>query len=198
MPKHRNVNTMGEPSGTGCVTAPMLALRDEWRSLWEQHVAWTRMTIESAAFGSPDFPQVSARLLQNAQDMGAAVRPWYGDAAGTDFAMLIRDHLLIAIRLVSAAKAGDTAGAAQAEKEWYANADAIAAFLAGANPYWSAQEWRSMFYEHLALTKDEAVATLTGDYQKSAGTYDEIEREALLMADTVSGGIMRQFPRYFA
>ena len=188
--------TGGAPAG-GCHTPGMLALHDRWRSLWEQHVAWTRMTIESAVFNSPDLPQTSARLLQNAQDMGAALKPWYGDSIAAGFAKLIRDHLLIAINLVSAAKRGDAPGAAKAEKDWYANAGDIAAFLAGINPNWSAQQWKSLLYSHLAMTKTEAVAALTGDYQKSVNTYDAIEREALVMADTISSGIVKQFPRKF-
>lgn len=177
----------------GCVTAAQLALHDAWRSLWEQHVAWTRMTIISAAFSLPDLTQTSARLLRNAQDMGNALMPYYGTTAAAGFASLIRQHLLIAMDLVSAAKKGDTASAATAEKAWYANADDIAAFLAGANPYWSRKGWQDMLYRHLALTKTEAVAMLAGDYQKSIDTYDEIERQALGMADAVSAGISMQF-----
>jgi len=47
-------------------------------------------------------------------------------------------------------------------------------------------------------TEAEAVATLTGDYRKSASLYDQIEVQALGMADTVSSGIMKQFPLKFS
>jgi hypothetical protein len=181
------------PSSINCISPAELALHDTWRSLWEQHVAWTRMTIISAVFSLPDMPAVSSRLLQNANDMGAAMQPYYGDTVAVGFSTLIRNHLLIAINLVSTAKAGDIAAAAKAESAWYANANDIAAFMASINPYWPQQTVQDMFYQHLALTKAEAVAMLSGDYQKSVGLYDEIERQALGMADAVSGGIARQF-----
>jgi hypothetical protein len=90
---------------------------------------------------------------------------------------------------------GDASTAEKAEKEWYANADDIAVYLSGINPYWDEQQWRSMLHAHLALTKAEAEAMLAGDYQGSIQIYDEIERQALAMADTISSGIMKQFPR---
>jgi hypothetical protein len=190
-------NIYGMPPNPSCITRSMVDLHDEWRMLWLQHVAKTRSTIFSAAYNSPDFQATAAKLLQNATDMGAALKPVYGDAVAAGFAKLIRDHLLIAINLVSAAKKGDTAAAAQIEKEWYANADDIAAFMAGINPYWPQQAVKDMLYTHLALTKAEAVAILTSDFAKSESVYDEIERQALGMADAISDGIVRQAPWLF-
>lgn len=54
-----------------------------------------------------------------------------------------------------------------------------------------------MFYEHLALTKSEAVSILSKDYQSGVQLYDKIEREALEMADTISKGVIKQFPQMF-
>lgn len=52
-----------------------------------------------------------------------------------------------------------------------------------------------MFFEHLALTKMEAVFTLHKDMNSSLAVYDEIVAEALQMADTISVAIMMQFPK---
>lgn len=188
-------NGYGMLSYPNCITQSQLALHDTWRMLWEQHVAWTRMAIISAANNLPDLNATVARLLQNPNDMGAALQPFYGNAIASGFSTLIRNHLIIAINLVSAAKKGDTAGAAAAEKQWYANADDIARFMASINPYWPQQAIRDMLYQHLALTKAEAVATLSGDHMKSIGLYDQIERQALAMADAISQGIAKQFPQ---
>lgn len=194
MKKHTKVSAMPQ----GCITTSQQALRDTWRSLWEQHVAWTRMTILSAVFNLPDMADTSARLLQNPADMAAALRPIYGDAAANQFAELIRTHLLIAVRLVTAAKSGDTATAAQAERDWYANGAEVAAALASINPYISRSAFQDMFFRHLALTKAEAVSMLAGNYRESIATFDQIEREALIMADMITDGVIRQHPELFA
>jgi hypothetical protein len=179
------------------ITQSMQSLHDEWRLLWEQHVAWTRMTIISDAFDLPILTATSTRLLRNASDMGALMRAFYGEGVAARFTQLIHDHLQIAINLVAAAKAGDTARAAQIEREWYENADEIARFMSRINRHWSQRALRDMLHRHLALTKDEAVAILSGDYQKSVELYDEIELQALMMADAFSAGIIADFPQVF-
>jgi CRISPR/Cas system-associated protein Cas10 (large subunit of type III CRISPR-Cas system) len=52
---------------------------------------------------------------------------------------------------------------------------------------------RAMWYEHLKLTKEEAVARLNKDYAKDITIFNQIEKEALLMADKFSNGIISQF-----
>ncbi len=142
------------------------------RMLWEQHVTWTRMTIFSLVLGLPDVDLVTNRLLRNPKDFEALLKPLYGEMAASGFADLLTSHLLIAAELVKAAKAGDNNAVADAEKKWYANADEIANFLASINPYWSEESWRTMLYEHLASTKEEAVDFLTGKYAEGITLFD--------------------------
>lgn len=172
-------------------------LNNHLRMLWEQHVFWTRLTILSLVFDLPDVDLVTNRLLQNPKDFEALLKPLYGNTVASEFSNLFTNHLVIAAELVKAAKAGDNTAAADAEKRWYANADEIAAFLASINPYWSQDDWKSMLYEHLALTKTEAVDMLSRNYSDGISTFDEIERQALEMADVMTNGIVNQFPDLF-
>ena len=172
-------------------------LSNHMRLLWEQHVYWTRMLILSIAFKLPDAEFVTNRLLRNPKDFEAALRPFYGRDIAAKFAELFTSHLTIAAELVKAAKAGNSTAAADAERRWYANADQIAAFLGSINPYWSAQEWQKMLYDHLAMTKTEAVDILSQRYADSISTFENIEQQAMLMADTMTHGIVKQFPQYF-
>lgn len=175
----------------------ILELSNTFRELWEQHGAWTRMTIMSLVFGLPDVDLVTQRLLQNPVDFGNALKEFYGDEVGSRFSELLKDHLVIAAELVKAAKAGDNKTAADAEKRWYDNADAIAAFLAKINPNWSEEDWRMMLHKHLMLVKAEAVSMLTKNYGEGIKVYDELENQALDMADEMTQGIVNQFPDRF-
>jgi len=174
-----------------------LCLSNELRVLWEQHVVWTRLTIISIAASLPDVDLVSRRLLRNPADFQLVLERFYGREIALRFAQLLTSHLVIAAELVTASKAGNSEAAADAERRWYANADEIAAFLARINPHWSEEEWRAMLHAHLALTKSEAVDLLTQDFPAGIAVYDEIEKQALMMADVMTEGIVRQFPRRF-
>jgi hypothetical protein len=79
-------------------------LRTEMHKLWEDHVTWTRNYIVIALPGLDDASAVAQRLLKK-QDVGAAITPYYGEAAGKKLTELLRDHNLIALDVVSAAKA---------------------------------------------------------------------------------------------
>jgi hypothetical protein len=58
------------------------ACRDRERRLWEDHITWTRLFIVSASADLPDTPATTQRLLRNQQDIGDAIKPFYGRAAG--------------------------------------------------------------------------------------------------------------------
>lgn len=172
-------------------------LKGYMRSLWEQHVAWTRLAIISIVFNLPDINVTVGRLLQNATHMGLSLEPFYGEDAVKKYSALIKEHLVIAADLVKAAKAGDQNAATAIEKKWYANGDEIVAFLTSINPYIQKEEFTQMFYEHLALTKAEALAFLNKDYEAGVKLYDKVEKEALEMSDMITNAIVKQFPQVF-
>lgn len=164
------------------------------RMLWQQHIMWTRIVIMGLVEDLPDLEYTTERLLRNPQDFANALRPYYGDEIASEFATLLTEHLTIAAELVQAAKAGDNNRATQIEQRWYDNADQIAAFLANINPYWSEEDWKAMMYEHLAMVRSEAVNMLTQNYALGIDEFDDMERQALEMADMMAEGIALQFP----
>ena len=176
-----------------CISQAEVDYRNDMRSLWEEHVAWTRMAIISLVFDLPDINEVLARLLKNADDMGNMIRRLYGDEVAATYSQLIQEHLLIAADLVKAALAGDEAAAAEAEAKWYENADDIARFLNSINPYLTEAAVREMFYEHLDLTKQEAVFMMNQQFEEDIAVYDEIEKQAREMADAISDAMVLHY-----
>ena len=163
--------------------------------LWEEHITWTRMYIVSAVADSPDTGKAAERLLRNQEDIGNAVKPFYGNEAGDKLTALLKEHILTAAEIIKEAKAGNSTAAA--EKKWFSNADEIAAFLSKANPNWPEKALKDMLYSHLTLTKEEAVARLTKDYNADIAAFDKVHKQALEMADALSVGIVKQFPEKF-
>ena len=190
--------TAGAHPTPAAPSAAATAFGASMAKLWEDHVVWTRMVIVDFAAGLPDLKTAEARLLRNQVDIGNAVKPYYGAAAGTELTRLLRTHILEAVPVLEAAKAGDKPALARAMKAWYANGDQIAAFLSKANPQdWPLGMTRSMMRRHLALTTDEAVARLQGRWAADVAAYDRVHAEILEMASMLSDGIVRQFPNRF-
>lgn len=179
------------------ISRAALNLNNQMRELWEQHGAWTRMAIISIVFGLPDEKFVLRRLLRNPDDFAAALRPFYGQRNARRFDQLLTEHLTIAADLVRAAQAGKATRVAELDRRWHRNAREIAAFFSEINPFWSEKRWIEMLFEHLRQVRMEAVQMLQRNYQGSIDTYDAIETQSLGMADEMTRGIVRQFPRRF-
>jgi hypothetical protein len=175
-----------------------VAFRAEMRRLWEDHIVWTRQVVVSFAGDLPDLKRAEGRLLRNQADIGRAIAPYYGRAAGARLTALLREHILGAAGVLGAAQAGDAGKLKAAQARWSRNADQIAAFLSAANPrHWPLSEMRAMMSAHLALTLQEAVARLGGRWEADVAAYDKVHHQALAMADMLSGGIVEQFPERF-
>jgi len=180
------------------LSAKAVAFRTTMDKLWEDHITWTRMVIVDFAADLPDLKTAEARLLRNQADIGNAIKPYYGRAAGNKLTGLLRTHILEAVPVLVAAKEGDKAKLTQALAAWYANANQIAAFLSRANPHsWPLPMMRTMMKQHLALTTNEAVARLQGNWTADVRAYDQVHAEILSMSHMLSSGIVRQFPSRF-
>jgi hypothetical protein len=167
------------------------------RKLWADHVFWTREYIVAAVAGTPDADAAAGRLLRNQEDIGNAIVPFYGPAAGKALTDLLKQHIMIAVDLIAAAKAGNDAKFKDADARWTANAADIATLLSGANPNWPKKDLVDLLNLHLNLTKGEAVARLKKDWKADVQAFDDIFTEINTVADALTGGIMRQFPDKF-
>lgn len=186
----------GAPAGVSSQKA--VAFHDAMRALWEAHGAWTHMVIVSFVGNVPDLAAEEQVLLQNQVYIGNAVKPCYGAAAGNKLTQLLRAHILGAVTVLEAAKAGDSGKLAQAEAAWSANGRQVADFLHAADPrFLSRAAARQMMAIHLRQVIEQAVDELTGRYAAGARAFAPYIRHILDMADMISGGIIEQFPARF-
>ncbi|MDU9690107.1 glycosyltransferase [Priestia aryabhattai] len=199
-----SLNMLVEPSSARAeaqehrVSQPQVTFENEFRRLWMDHVLWTSNYITSATTAaSEDQKQVLARLLKNQEDIGNAVKPIYGEKAGNKLTALLKEHIVIAGKIVDAAKTGKKALVNQLNKEWYRNADDIAAFLSQANPYLKNEDLKKLLYMHLKLVTNDLSASLEKDWEARIVAIDEGVSHIILMADTISAGVVKQFPKKF-
>jgi hypothetical protein len=174
---------------------PAMELRNSMRMLWEEHVAYTRNYIISGLAGLEDAGPVAERLLRNQDDIGNAIKPFYGEEAGAKLSALLREHIQIATDVVKAAKSGDKGRLGPAQDRWRKNGDDIAVYLAGVSPIWPLQALKDAMAKHLELTTAEVVARVKKDWAADIDAYDKGHAHALTLADALADGIIKQFPR---
>jgi hypothetical protein len=189
----------GATTAAAPAPAKVAALHQAMDRLWEDHITWTRMVIVDFAADLPDLKVAETRLLRNQADIGNAIKPYYGAAAGAQLTRLLRTHILEAVPVLQAAKAGKKAKLAAALAAWNANAHQIAVFLSRANPLqWSLGMMDDMMKRHLQLTTAEAAARIQGHWAADVKAYDDVHTEILEMSHMLADGIVAQFPARFA
>jgi hypothetical protein len=172
-------------------------LKQDMRTLWTDHVVWTRDYIVAAVGDQPDAQAAAGRLMKNQEDIGNAVATFYGPQAGQQLTTLLKQHIAIAADLIKAAKAGDKAAQQQADSKWQQNGVEIADFLSKANPNWPRATLVDMMKTHLKTTTDEVVARLTKNWDGDVRAFDAVYAHILHMSDALSDGIVKQFPDKF-
>jgi hypothetical protein len=166
------------------------------RDIWQQHVFWTRMAIIAISQNSDDQGPVVNRLLRNYKDMADAVNPYYGRETAKEYGDRIRDHLLIAAALVSAVRDDNKTAIEIENTRWYKNAEDIAKLESNITNL-SLQDRKTMWFEHLNFTKNETLQLHNKDYNASIDTFDRIQEQGNMMADSLTQGTISQFPKAF-
>lgn len=174
-------------------------LNKAMRELWSAHMYWTLLTVD-AFYNDPKGVDAKLhRLLQNQKDIGAAIVPFYGQAAGDKLAELLKVHIEDAVPVLQAAKNDDKTALDKAVKDWYANAKEIGDFLASANPKnWMTKDTESALEMHITHTIAYSVSILKSNYTQSFGGFEEALHHMLHLADMLSDGIAKQFPEKFS
>ncbi|WP_163100457.1 glycosyltransferase [Peribacillus alkalitolerans] len=191
-------SAVGKPCDQkNCFSKAAVQLKGDMRKLWMEHALWTRTYMNSALAGLEDQELVLKRLLKNQEDIGNAIKPIYGEEAGNKLTELLKEHIVIAGKIVDAAKKGDQATLQQQNQEWYRNADDMAKFLSSANPNWKESDLKELLHMHLQMVTNELVARLHKDWQANIDAFDKGVNHLIKLADALSDGIIKQFPNKF-
>ena len=173
------------------------SLRSETRCAALETTSRGRGWRSSASLPIPPTPRRRSEGCREPDGHRRRDQAFYGEAAGEELTRLLREHILIAADIIAAARAGDGAGgggpgplAGERRRDRGLPAMRQPALV-------EAAEMQAMLYEHLRLTTDEVVARLQADWAADVAAYDEIHVQALEMADELSTGIVKQFPRRF-
>ncbi|RRJ67438.1 glycosyltransferase [Paenibacillus oralis] len=172
-------------------------LKAGFRQLWMEHAFWMRNYIVSASAGLDDQSVVLARLLDHQQDIGDAIKRYYGETAGNKLADLLREHVLVAGKYLDAVQRGHREDAYKYKDDWYRNAEDIAVFLSQTNSRWSFETLNGLLNRHMDLVTADFNARLNKDWPADINAFDQGKDHLLKLADVLASGIVQQFPQKF-
>ncbi len=175
-----------------------VTLSNRMRDLWAEHMFWTYFTVD-AFFNNPDELQPNLdRLLANQTDIGDAIKPFFGDAAGDELTALLTEHIELAVPVLTAAQRGDTEALQTALDAWYTNAEDVAEFVSAAGPEaWPLSVTSPMLNGHIDSTVVYATALMEGDFAAAIVEFDRAYDHMMMLSEALSAGIIAQFPDQF-
>ena len=171
-------------------------LRSAMRGLWATRATLLRGYIVSAMNDSEDADEAKGKLLDNAADLGASIRPYYGYWAKSILTGLLKKDVMLTGGVIKAAKLGDKDGLEWAKNIWYVNALAVAGFFAITHNQ-TMQDLTDMFNKHLDLTWGEIDAILKKDKAKDLEYFEKDKAHMLMVSDVLVDGLIKQMPKRF-
>lgn len=184
----------GASAPTAAPAAPQL--HAAMRSLWHGHLVATHDYALAVHAGDKAGEKKAAdAVVANAKQISDAVAGFYGKDAGAGLLKLLAGHWGGVKALTDTTKAGDKAGEQKAMNDLAANANAIAKFLAGANPNWPEATLQGALMMHVDDHKtqvDEMMSNAPAAQQ--AKSWTEMQHHMDTIADVLASGIAKQFP----
>ena len=171
-----------------------LALRD----LWVEHVFWVRSyAIANQQGERKQADTAAAEVVANAASIANSLAPLYGQPAADQLLKLLAEHWGAVKRYSDAAVAGQAEGKNTAVDELTTNAKAIAKFLATANPNLPETTLVAMLSAHGGHHIAQIDQLGNRDYAAEARTWQAMREHMLVLADTLTAALVKQFPDKF-
>jgi hypothetical protein len=176
------------------VAAPKL--QAAMRGLWHGHVVATRdYALAVKANDAKRASRAADAVVANAKQIADAVAGFYGKPAGDQLLGLLAGHWGAVKAMTDAEHSQDKEAGAKAMSTLIGNADQIAAFLAGANPYLPADAVRGLLVAHGGHHATQISQVMKGDLKGEMATWKSMQSHMDVIADALAGAIAKQFPK---
>jgi hypothetical protein len=186
-----------EPAKTTADSAALttrLALRD----LWVEHVFWVRNYVVANQDGQKKQAEAAATaVVSNAKAIANSIAPLYGQPAADQLLELLAGHWSAVKHYSDASVAKDDAGKKAAVSDLTRNAKGIAKFLSSANPNLPEDALVNMLSAHGGHHVAQVDQLSKGDFAGEANTWEAMRKHMLVLADTLTAALVKQFPDKF-
>lgn len=169
------------------------------RDLWAGHIFWIRNVVSDNATNNPTARDTAEKeVVANAKQIANTITPFYGEAASEKLFTLLAGHY-------GAVKGYSEATVSENKRQQNAalahlgsNADEIAVFLSGANPYLPKDTVRGLIAAHSAHHVAQIIQFQEKDYEREAETWQVMRQHVYVIADALTAALVKQFPTKFS
>lgn len=192
--QHR-AHTLAQTPAAAKVNETGAALRD----LWVSHVFWVRNVVVSTFAGNqPAAVAAEQEVVANAQQIAAAIEPYYSKDASEKLFGLLAGHYGAVKQYLEATVAGRKDMQDAAFKNLNVNASEIARFLSGANSNLPFDTLNGLLLAHGGHHIQQIQQVQSKQYVEEAQTWEAMKRHMYVIADALAGAIAKQFPKQFS
>lgn len=186
--------TVGEANPTR-VADTKAVLRD----LWAGHIFWIRNVVwDNASNNTAARDAAEKEVVANAKQIASSIAPFYGEAASEKLFNLLAGHYGAVKEYSDATIAGSTHQQDLALAHLASNAEDIAVFLSGANPYLPKDSVRGLIAAHGAHHVAQITQFQKKDYAHEGATWQVMRQHVYVIADALTAALVAQFPAKFS
>lgn len=168
------------------------------RDLWTGHSFWVRAVVVAHLDGDKKAEKAAeAQVVANAKMLAGSIEPFYGAAAEKALLDLLFEHYGGVKAYLVATKKGKSKGQDKAVESMLANAEKIAVFLSGANPYLPKDAVLGLYVTHETHHVAQIDALKGRDYTEEADIWMHMTQHMYVIADALTDALAKQFPEKF-
>jgi hypothetical protein len=180
------------------ITEKEQELNQYLRKLWAEHAFWTRQYVVAYLNGSTDVNDVTKRLLKNQEQIGRSLGMWYDEKNGAKIGDLLKVQLISFGDMLNGMISKDKNMSVISEKKWHDNTEKLVDFLVEINNKWNRTELAQHFKRYNEMITNMSINRLRKKHGEEIASFDKAYTNAVNdIADSLTKGIVRQFPEQF-
>jgi hypothetical protein len=189
-----------EPRTVGDANPARVAdAKEALRDLWVGHIFWVRNVVLDNATKNPAARDAAEKeVMANTKQIASTMTPFYGEAASEKLFSLLAINYGAVKEYSEATVAGSKHQQDAALAHLASNADDIAVFLSGVNPYLPKDTVRGLIAAHGAHHVLQINQYKEKNYAQVGATWPMMRQHVNVIADTLTTALVKQFPNKFS
>ncbi|TKS58547.1 MAG: hypothetical protein EWM73_03490 [Nitrospira sp.] len=179
--------------------AHVVDTQEALRDLWVGHIFWVRHVVLNNATHNPVARDAAEKeVVANTKQLARTMTSFYGDAASEKLFSLLAINDCAAQEYSDATVAGNKRQQDTALAHLASNADDVAIFLNGINPYLPKDTICGLIAAYGAHHVFQIAQCQDKDYAHVGATWPAMRQHDYVIADTVTTALVKQFPGKFS